>query len=718
MAYKEVSFMADINSTENSINNTNSTKNKNSINTTNNLDTVEEYGNDSIDLLEGARRVRFRPAAVLGSNGLDGARHTVYEIVGNATDEQMSGYGDKLEICYYEDGSISVRDYGRGVPLGWNSKKNAWNYFLIYEEMYAGGKYSDSQKVLRDIESRNAWDTFNLYDHPYLITVGLNGLGAAATQFTSEYCTVSSIRGGIKSTMKYEKGVHILDKLIEEETDEENGTFVHWKPDAEVFTDVNLGSKWVDKLCKSLSYVAGFDVTFNNKGKITEYKRSTIEEQMKKETGECMFTNTFHHEVDGSGDVCICYTDVAIGLGGRGSDFFNNKVEVRGGVHADAVNTSYANFFEARAKERGLRIKSSDYAGKLSVIVSTLSNKVSYRGQTKDSMDDAYIFRAILSTIDEKLNLEWDKGTDWLVDVVDEVIQEAENRIKIQELSKNIKETEKAIKSNKVSGKFKSCEMYDKKKYDQVEFWIFEGDSAGNSGKNARDSRYQCLMPIRGKSLNVFKAPVNKIIENKEIRDIAAVLGCGIDMGIDGVETFDRSKLKVGKIIIGADADIDGSHIRTLLFLIFYKLFPELLYEGLVYVADTPRFVISTKNDEQIYCLDDEDLRKKREEVGEYNIHEVTRFKGLGEMNKDQLWDTTMNPKTRRLTQIKIEKNDSEIYDVLEAFFGKNTDRRKRAILGSMMGEEFDTIMDNIEEMVDYINSLDLSSVDIEDVVL
>ena len=679
---------------------------------------MSNYDDNSIDRLEGAQRIRFRPEAMLGSSGIDGARHTVYEIVGNASDEQMSGYGDRLDITYYEDGSISVRDYGRGVPLGWNEKKQEWNYFLIYEEMYAGGKYGDSQEVLRKINKEDSWDMFNIKDYPYLITVGLNGLGAAATQCSSEYCTVSSIRDGVKKTMKYEKGVHILDELIVEDTDEENGTFVHWKPDIEVFTDVNLTSKWVERLCKNLSYTAGFTVTFNNKGNITVYEKSDIFEQLKKEVGECSYSSTFHHEVDESGDVCICYSDIAVGVGGAGVSFFHNKVEISGGVHADSVNSALMDFFSERASERGIRVRSSDFSGKLSVIVSTLSNKVSYRGQTKDSLDNTYVYRGIYLNLKAMLDLEWSKGTSWLLDVVAEVMQNAENRIAVSELAKNIREVEKAVKTTKLSYKFKSCDAYEKKRYDEVEFWIFEGDSACNSGKYARDSRFQCMMPIRGKSLNVFKATVDKIISNKEIRDIAAVLGCGVDMGIEGVESFDRSKLKVGKIIIGADADIDGSHIRMLLFLIFYKLFPELLYEGLVYVADTPKFVINLKNDESIFCLNDAELREKRKEIGEGNIKEITRFKGLGELNADQLWDTTLNPETRNLIQIKIDKNDSGIYDSLEAFFGKNTDRRKRAILGSMMGEEFDTVMDNIEEMVNYIEGLDLSNIEFQDVVL
>lgn len=678
----------------------------------------KNYDDNSIGQLVGAERIRFRPEALLGSKGIDGARHTIYEIVGNASDEQMSGFGDKLEIGLYEDGSISVRDYGRGVPLGWNEKVGAWNYYLIYEELYAGGKYGDSQEILRDINDRNAWDTFDIKDHSYLITVGLNGLGAAATQCTSEYCIVSSFRDGIKRTMKYKDGVHILDELIEEKTNEANGTFVHWKPDARVFTDVNITSKWLERFCKNLSYTADFDVIFNNKGHIVEFKRTSMLEEMQNEVGKAVLTKNFHHEVDKDGDVCICFADVVIGEGGRGNEYFHNKVEIKGGVHADAVNSAMMLFFEDRGGERGIRIRNTDYSGKLSFIISSLSNKVSYRGQTKDSLDDDYVRRCITTAIMDKLSLEWTKGTDWLLDVVDEVIQNAENRIAVAELSKNIREVEKAVRGTKVSEKFKSCKAYDEKKYDQVELIIVEGDSAGGSAKKARDSRFQAIMPIRGKSLNVFKATVNKIIDNKEIRDIAAVLGCGIDMGIDGVESFNRAKLKVGKVLFCSDADIDGKHIRMLLFLIFYKLFPELLYEGLVYVVETPLYTIVNKRGESTFCIDEDDLAEKRAEIGEHNIAEITRFKGLGEANPDQLWDTTLNPETRRLTQLKIDRNDTNVYDTLEAFFGKNTDRRKRAILGSMMGEEFDSTMDNIEEMIEYIDSLDLSDLQYEDITV
>lgn len=672
------------------------------------------YDDNSISQLKGAERVRLRPEALLGSKGIDGARHGIYEIVGNASDEQLAGFGNKLDIALYEDGSVSVRDYGRGVPLGWNEKEQNWNYYLIYEELYAGGKYDDNQDFLKTITD---WDNFKITDVPYLFKVGLNGLGAAATQCTSEYCIVESYRDGQMKRMEYKDGNHCLDALIEEPTDKPNGTFVKWKPDVRVFTDVNIGSKWLDKLCKSLAYVSGFDVTFDNKGTIKEYKGSSIEEEMKESTGSCTMVHNFTHEVDKSGDVCICFADIAVGVGGRGSEFFHNKVEVKGGVHAEAVSNAQYNFFSSLFKKRGLKLNPSDYSGKFSYIISSLSNKVSYRGQTKDSLDDDYVYRCISEAIYNMFEMEYAKGSDWIMDIVEEIQKNIENRMAVAELSKNLKDVEKASKKGKASMKFRPCEAYGKNP-DEVEFWIMEGDSAGNSFKNARDPKYQCFLTIRGKSLNVFKSTLDKLIANREIRDIISVLGCGVDLGIDDFESFDISKLRVGKIIFASDADIDGLHIRMLLFLIFYKLFPELLVQGKVFVAQTPLHVINLKNDTSVYCMTDDERNKKIEEIGSYNIKSIDRFKGLGEVNADQLWDTTLNPDTRTLVPLKIDRNDTDIYDVIECLFGKSTDRRKKAILGSMLGSDYDEVMDSIDEMIEYVNNLDLSQVEYEDVTV
>lgn len=675
---------------------------------------VEDYGNDSIDQLEGCQRVRYRPAQVLGSNGLAGAKHTIDEILGNCSDEKLSGFGSKLDIKVYSDKSISIRDYGRGVPLGWNTKKNEWNWFLIYEEMYAGGKYRDkeNQEKLRSIKD---WSKFNLKDFNYLISVGLNGLGAAATQYTSEFFEVTSYRNGEASTMKFKKGKHVLEELIVEPTSEENGTYIRWKPDSEVFTDTNITPKWVEGLSKNQSFIAGFDVTFEDeKGTVKVFNSCSISDIMKEEVGFSADYDNFTHVTDGDGDVCICFSEVVIGPSGRGVDFFHNMVELSGGVHADAIAYALSIFFKEVGTENGLRLTSSDYSGKFSIIVSSLSNKVSYRGQTKDSLDDGYVAVTIGDCMLDLLRREHAKGSEWFKKITSSVIKAATDRLALAELSKTLKEAENSIKKTKVSEKFRSCETYKAGKAKETEVWILEGDSAGQSFKDARDSYFQCFMTIRGKSLNLYKATVDKLLQNREIKDFISMFGCGVDLGIEGYQSFDIKKLKVGKIILAADADIDGKHINILLFLIFIRLFPELLYEGYVYVAKSPLYCALLRDGSNKYLYSDDDMKEFRKSGQSFK--EIIRYKGLGEVDSEVLWDSTVNPETRVLQQILINKDDYEVYDTLEVLFGKSTDRRKKAIIGSLFGDGYDEALGSMDEIIDYIKELDLVDIDYEEI--
>lgn len=674
-----------------------------------------QYDDNSISQLKGAERVRLRPEALLGSNGIDGAKHTVNEIFANSTDEVLAGFGKKLEVMIYEDESISVRDYGRGVPLGWNSKENNWNYYLIYEELYAGGKYADKQEILRQVEENNGWADFKIQDYPYLIAIGLNGLGAAATQCTSEFFEVTSYRNGTASYMKYKAGTHVLDELKVFETTEPDGTFSHWKPDDRVFKETHIPAKWLEKKCASLSYLVGIEVTLNYKGKVTVYEPKTLEEVMLENAKNCLALHNFTHVVDSEGDICICDATVALGSEGKSNEYYLNISEMRGGVHSASFNMALSDFFARISKERGVKIKESDYAGKFSILVSTLANKMSLRGQTKDSADDAYIYNCLYTCIYNALVEEHQKGTEWVEEIVEDVVSAAQTRIAVAEMNKNLREVEKATKRHKPSEKFIPCRYYkDGNHVEEIEVFIVEGDSAGNSALLARDSLFQCIMKIRGKSLNLYKASIEKMLANNEIKDISSALGCGIDLGLEEYDSFDITKLKIGRVYFLTDADIDGKHIQMLLFLIFFKLFPQLLYEGRVFICQTPLYRLDLKNDEVIYCMSEKERNAKIQEIGSHNIRSESRFKGLGEMNPDVLWETTMNPANRKTISLKIDKNDTDIYDVLEVLFGKSTERRKREILGTMMDTDYDEVMGCIDDMCKVINGMDLSEIEEE----
>lgn len=688
---------------------------------------TRKYDDSSIKVLEGPETIRRRPQSVLGSASMGGAKHTVIEITGNALDEAGSGFGDRLELGIAEDYSIRVRDFGRGVPLGWNEEYGDWNYNLVYAQLYAGGKY-DEDEIQAELKSytEEQWSQFKIEDLPNLTSVGLNGMGATATQFTAEWFKVRSYRDGIMYGMDFEKGFPVLDALIEEETDEPNGTEVIWKPDDEVFSnDTKIPQGWLRNLAQSISIVVGLEVEFTGRdGEVELFESTNLEESLRDRIGGVSSNVKLTRLMDQNSNIVITEATVVIGsVPEEGSNvdnkkFFQNFVEVSGGAHQEGIDIAFSDFFRARTSDSGIRLKESDFEGLLTAYVSCRSNVAGLENQTKDSVnsDDApHISRTIEMATAELLQREWSRGADWLVNAVERVILFAENRLEREELSRRVREVKRVTSSRKVMPeKFKSCRAYEDKNYSEVELWISEGDSASGGLAEARNVETQALFPIRGKSLNLFKATIQRIIDNQEIADIIQILGAGVDLGAnlgEDFKLFELDKIRCSKFIIASDADVDGLHIRMLMVVLIWRLFPEMLRHGMVYIAEAPLYSIGSGNNAK-YFYTAEELEEYQAQNGK-GIGNIVRYKGLGAMEADDLHKSTMHPDNRRLVQVQFDPDDAEVYDVFEVLFGKSTDVRKKAILTSLLTG--DTKLDDIKTDLEDLEELVLSA-DLEDV--
>lgn len=673
-----------------------------------------DYGIDSLRKLRGADPIRKRPESMLGSRGLEGAKHTFLEVVGNSFDELSSGYGDKLEVVYYpEDGSISVRDYGRGVPLTWSEKEQDWGWSIVYNTLYAGGKMDDPKSVLIGYTD---WDNFSFKNFSYLASVGLNGVGAACAQFTSTYFTVISYRDGKEYEMRFEKGYPVLDELIvRDEQTQPNGTFIHWKPDPEVFTDVNISQSWLKTFCKDSSYTTATDIYFNDGKKTHLFKGSNIKERLKSQLDGFVKEGSYlHHKevLDTDGNVTgvvVCEATVVMGGKGAGSYYYNNLVKVQGGVHSDYSHTAILEFFYEKGREVGQKLASGDILPNYSLIISTLANDKSYRGQTKDSIDNEYIGKTIYYAIRNLLDTSWDKGESWVNDILQKAVESAKIREATEAALSQVKEASKKINKKIMPSKLVSCEALLEGRYDEVELLIVEGESAKGTAQNGRDSRFQAILPFRGKSLNTKKSTVEKALDNDEITELLNVIGAGMTVEGTGYSIFDRSKLRVGKIIIMTDADVDGSHIRALLVNFFGDYLRPLLEEGIIYLANPPKYKANG-----VYYFTEQDFQEAKLQ-GKVSKN-FERFKGLGQMEPEDLSVTTMHPKTRRLTQVKIEKDDYEFDSTMNIIAGTESLERKRFVLDVLMDgyDNYENAMEVLEgvfEEMSYEDELEIEEV-------
>ena len=637
------------------------------------------YTNESIKKLEGAERVRKRPAVIFGSDGIDGCQHSVFEIISNSIDEAREGYGKKIIITYYEDGSIEVQDFARGIPVDFNSNENCYNWELLYCEMYAGGKYDTS-------------------GDNYEFSLGLNGLGLCATQYASEYMDVEVKRDGYLYNLHFEKGENVggLKKVPYEGKD--TGTKTRWKPDLEVFTDIKIPDEYFMDVLKRQAVV--------NDGLVFVFKK---QHGSRFETKEFCYKNGIQDYLNEYIEEDALNTPQFWSCERKGRDredkpeykvkinvalAFSNKKQLRDYYHNSsfleyggspekavryAVTAQIDNYLKTNNKyqRNESKITFSDIEESLVILISSFSpgGLVSYENQTKKAITNKFIYEAISDFLKHSLEVYFIENKPEAEKIAEQILINKRSRERSERERLNIKKTlqQSNDMANRVQ-KFVDCRS---REVSERELYIVEGDSALGSCKLARDAAYQAIMPVRGKILNCLKAEYDKIFKSDIITDLLKVLGCGVEVkskANKNLSNFDINNLRWNKIVICTDADVDGFHIRTLILTMIYRLMPTLIEEGKVFIAETPLYEINTK-DLTYFAYDENEKREILEKIGDTK-YTIQRSKGLGENQPDMMNLTTMNPETRRLIKILPEEAEkvSEMFDLL---LGDNLAGRK-----------------------------------------
>ena len=631
------------------------------------------YGNDSISQLKGADRVRKRPGVIFGSDGLDGCEHAVFEILSNSIDEAREGYGDIITLTSYEDGSIEVEDFGRGCPMDWNPVEKRFNWELVFCELYAGGKYKNADGG----------------DYEY--SLGLNGLGSCATQYASEYMDVTVWRDGNKYQLHFKKGKVSGKKgqeLTIEPTDrKKTGTLIKWRPDREVFTDIDIPVEYFEDVLHRQA-VVNAGVSF----------RLRIQHGSKFETKEFRYENgilDYVGEIVGEGALTA---PVFISAERKGRDredkpeykvrlsaafAFSNKVNAieyyhnsswleNGGAPDKAARSAFVSAVDAYIKKIGkyqkneTAIKFQDVQDCLVLVTNCFSTQTSYENQTKKAINNRFIQLAMTDFFKQQLEVYFIENKPEADRIAEQVLINKRSRETAERARQGMKKklSGSIDISNRVQ-KFVDCRSKDT---DRREIYIVEGDSALGACKLSRDAEFQGIMPVRGKILNCLKADYVRIFKSDVITDLMKVLGCGVevkDKHTKDLSSFDLDNLRWNKVIICTDADVDGYHIRTLILTMLYRLVPTLIREGYVFIAESPLYEIECKG-KTYFAYSDKEKAGILEKLGGAKAS-ISRSKGLGENDPDMMWMTTMNPETRRL--IKVMPEDAEkmaqVFDLL-----------------------------------------------------
>ncbi|MGM9595167.1 MAG: type IIA DNA topoisomerase subunit B [Oscillospiraceae bacterium] len=635
--------------------------------------TTAQYGNESISQLKGADRVRKRPGVIFGSDGLDGCQHAVFEILSNSIDEAREGHGNLITLTRYADKSIEVEDFGRGCPVDWNANEKRFNWELVFCELYAGGKYSNN-------EGEN-----------YEYSLGLNGLGSCATQYASEYMDVTVWRDGKKYELHFKKGKVVGKKgqelTISPADRKKTGTTIKWRPDLEVFTDIDIPEEFFkDVLHRQAVVNAGITFRFRNqngnKFEVTDYVyENGILDYVHEIAADNPLTTPYFISAERRGRDREDKPEYKVKL--SAAFCFSNKVSLTeyyhnsswleyGGAPEKAARNAFVYAIDAYIKKIGKyqknesKISYQDVADCLVLVTNCFSTQTSYENQTKKAITNRFIQEAMTDFFKERLEIYFIENKPEADKIADQVL--------VNKRSREAAEKTRLGMKKKLSGsidianrvqKFVDCRSRDPEKR---EIYIVEGDSALGACKLSRDADFQGIMPVRGKILNCLKADFARIFKSDIITDLLKVLGCGVEVQVKGqkdLNSFDINNLRWNKVIICTDADVDGFQIRTLILTMIYRLVPTLIREGYVYIAESPLYEIESKGKTYFAYSD----KEKADIVASLNGAKasINRSKGLGENDPDMMWMTTMNPETRRLIKVMPEDAEhmSQMFDLL-----------------------------------------------------
>ena len=632
-----------------------------------------EYGNESISQLKGADRVRKRPGVIFGSDGLDGCQHAVFEILSNSIDEAREGYGKVITLTRYADKSIEVEDFGRGCPLDWNANEKRFNWELVFCELYAGGKYANN-------EGEN-----------YEYSLGLNGLGSCATQYSSEYMDVTVWRDGNKYELHFKKG-KVLGKKGQELTitpadRKKTGTTIKWRPDLEVFTVIDIPEEFFKDILHRQAVVnAGVTFRFRNqngnKFDVTEYVyENGILDYVHEIAHDSPLTSPYFISAERRGrdradkpeykvklSAAFCFSNKV-----KAIEYYHNSSWLEyGGAPEKAARSAFVYAIDAYIKKIGKyqknesKINFQDVADCLVLVTNCFSTQTSYENQTKKAITNRFIQEAMTDFFKEKLEVYFIENKPEADKIAEQVLVNKRSREAAEKTRQGMKKklSGSIDIANRVQ-KFVDCRSRDPEKR---EIYIVEGDSALGACKLSRDADFQGIMPVRGKILNCLKADYVRIFKSDVITDLLKVLGCGVEVQAKGqkdLNAFDINNLRWNKVIICTDADVDGFQIRTLILTMIYRLVPTLIREGYVYIAESPLYEIECKG-KTYFAYSDKEKTDIVSGLGGAKAT-INRSKGLGENDPDMMWMTTMNPETRRLIKVMPEEAEhmSQMFDLL-----------------------------------------------------